>query len=220
MNEQILTAKINCKMAKQYNIVMILVLIAGVLFLIPGKTRHIVDPANPSHQWDYTPSLLQFCSYESAVKIAVSIFIVFIIILGIRLYFQDMAKASSLELYSDRIQGRLRLKGHISDINIPIDKIDSIFVQESVFDRMRSGKTICLRSVTGAIQFICVQNADEFVNAVNESISKNKSVPQNTVTTTASSSTTDELKKYKELLDSGVITQEEFDAKKKQLLGI
>ena len=33
-------------------------------------------------------------------------------------------------------------------------------------------------------------------------------------------STTDELKNYKELLDSGVITQEEFDAKKKQLLGL
>lgn len=33
-------------------------------------------------------------------------------------------------------------------------------------------------------------------------------------------STADELKKFKELLDSGIITQEEFDAKKKQLLGI
>jgi len=30
----------------------------------------------------------------------------------------------------------------------------------------------------------------------------------------------DELKKYKELLDMGVITQEEFDAKKKQILGL
>lgn len=33
-------------------------------------------------------------------------------------------------------------------------------------------------------------------------------------------SAADELKKYKELLDMGVITQEEFDAKKKQLLGL
>ncbi len=33
-------------------------------------------------------------------------------------------------------------------------------------------------------------------------------------------SAADELKKFKELLDSGVITQEEFDAKKKQLLGL
>ena len=30
----------------------------------------------------------------------------------------------------------------------------------------------------------------------------------------------DEIKKYKELLDSGAITQEEYDAKKKQLLGL
>ena len=33
-------------------------------------------------------------------------------------------------------------------------------------------------------------------------------------------SNADELKKYKELLDSGVISQEEFDEKKKQLLGL
>ena len=33
-------------------------------------------------------------------------------------------------------------------------------------------------------------------------------------------SAADEIKKYKELLDIGVITQEEFDAKKKQLLGL
>ena len=33
-------------------------------------------------------------------------------------------------------------------------------------------------------------------------------------------SSIDQLKQYKELLDDGVITQEEFDAKKKQLLGL
>ena len=33
-------------------------------------------------------------------------------------------------------------------------------------------------------------------------------------------SSADELKKYKELLDQGIITQEEYDAKKKQLLGL
>ncbi|WP_408610791.1 SHOCT domain-containing protein [Levilactobacillus tujiorum] len=40
--------------------------------------------------------------------------------------------------------------------------------------------------------------------------------------TTASGSTsvTDEIRKFKGLLDDGIITQEEFDAKKKQLLGI
>ena len=36
----------------------------------------------------------------------------------------------------------------------------------------------------------------------------------------AALSPADEIKKFKELLDMGVITQEEFDAKKKQLLGL
>ena len=36
----------------------------------------------------------------------------------------------------------------------------------------------------------------------------------------AGAGTADELKKFKDLLDSGVITQEELDAKKKELLGL
>ena len=43
---------------------------------------------------------------------------------------------------------------------------------------------------------------------------------QETLKKEGSQSTADELKKFKELLDSGIITQEEFDAKKKQLLGL
>lgn len=37
---------------------------------------------------------------------------------------------------------------------------------------------------------------------------------------TAAASVADEIKKFKDLLDMGAITQEEFDAKKKQLLGL
>lgn len=42
----------------------------------------------------------------------------------------------------------------------------------------------------------------------------------NLVASSRSANATDEIKKYKELLDMGAITQEEFDAKKKQLLGL
>jgi len=60
------------------------------------------------------------------------------------------------------------------------------------------------------------------------SIVKSASNPYATQTVTAPAqptaqpkvNTADELKSYKDLLDSGVITQEEFDAKKKQLLGL
>lgn len=45
-------------------------------------------------------------------------------------------------------------------------------------------------------------------------------VPQANTTPVPAISAADELKKFKELLDMGIITQEEFDAKKKQLLGL
>lgn len=49
---------------------------------------------------------------------------------------------------------------------------------------------------------------------------KEKAVTTTTIKQEIPQSNADELKKYKELLDSGVITQEEFNAKKKQLLGL
>ena len=48
----------------------------------------------------------------------------------------------------------------------------------------------------------------------------NESESTQTVASTKSVSAADEILKFKQLLDAGIITQEEFDAKKKQLLGI
>lgn len=59
--------------------------------------------------------------------------------------------------------------------------------------------------------------SEDMYNLLMEKIhsSKNASSIQQT-----SFSSADEILKYKQLLDSGIITQEEFDAKKKQLLNI
>lgn len=57
----------------------------------------------------------------------------------------------------------------------------------------------------------------EVANYTKERVSYYKNI-RNAPTETLSPA--DELKKFKDLLDSGVITQEEFDAKKKQLLGL
>ena len=59
--------------------------------------------------------------------------------------------------------------------------------------------------------------AEKIKDFVEEKILE-RSKPQGTVVQQASAA--DELKKFKDLMDSGIITQEEFDAKKKQLLGL
>ena len=59
-------------------------------------------------------------------------------------------------------------------------------------------------------------NAEEIKSVIMETLS---TIPKEVISTEPNSNA-DELKKYKDLLDSGIITQEEFDAKKKQLLGL
>ena len=68
-----------------------------------------------------------------------------------------------------------------------------------------------------------LENAEELKSTIMDSIA---ALPAESVVATTEikqeiqPSSADELKKYKELLDLGVISQEEFDAKKKQLLGL
>lgn len=64
-----------------------------------------------------------------------------------------------------------------------------------------------------------VAEISDYIKEKIDEIKRQKSAPQ-TTTVVQQTSAADELKKFKELLDMGVITQEEFDAKKKQLLGL
>ena len=59
--------------------------------------------------------------------------------------------------------------------------------------------------------------AEQIVEFINKKLSE---VNRGGGTVVQALSSADELKKFKDLLDAGIITQEEFDAKKKQLLGL
>jgi len=61
-----------------------------------------------------------------------------------------------------------------------------------------------------------ISNAEE----INSILISKKNASINSKTETVNQSNADELKKYKELLDQGIISQEEFNAKKSQLLGL
>lgn len=65
-----------------------------------------------------------------------------------------------------------------------------------------------------------IQQANEVVEFINQKIREVKAGTKTAPTVIQQISAADELKKFKELLDMGIITQEEFDAKKKQLLGL
>ncbi len=97
-------------------------------------------------------------------------------------------------------------------VDLPIDSISA--VGSSMFNG------IAVATSSGKIKFLCIENS----KVVHEEVIKllmNRQKQQKNVNTPATPvSYVDELKKYKELLDSGVITEDEFNQKKKQLLGL
>ena len=95
-------------------------------------------------------------------------------------------------------------------VELPINQISAIAIGAS--------KTITFLTSSGRISFSWVENLQEIHDCVSKLIQDQQSAKNVPHSNTVSDA--DEIKKYKELLDSGIITQEEFDAKKRQLLGL
>ena len=78
---------------------------------------------------------------------------------------------------------------------------------------------IIIKTKIRNFEFEFLKNRDE-VNTVLNQLLMERRYASTSQEKAPATDNADELKKYKELLDDGVITQEEFDAKKKQLLGL
>jgi len=100
-------------------------------------------------------------------------------------------------------------------VDLPVDAV-------SATAKIGLLKGVSVSTSSGKISFLAIKNADEIYKVVsNLLIERQQKKEQDTNSSiTPKVDEADQLKKYKELLDSGVITQEEFDAKKKQLLGL
>ena len=93
-------------------------------------------------------------------------------------------------------------------IDLPLDLISVVSI--SFF------KGITIGTSSGKMSFTGISNNREIHAEISKLLNNrqtNKQEPQK-------ASTTEELKNYKELLDESIITQEEFEAKKKQLLNL
>ena len=98
-------------------------------------------------------------------------------------------------------------------IDLPIDSVSAI--GSSAFNG------ISVSTSSGRISFMLIKNRNEIHRCISDLLIERQK--KNSVVASAAEcriSNPDELKKYKELLDSGVITKEEFNAKKKQLLDL
>ena len=128
-------------------------------------------------------------------------------IVGIVLYI--MWSASSITVTDKRVYGKAIFG---SRVDIPLDSISAV-------GTVAITNGITVSSSSGKISFAYISNSDE-IHSILSKIIIERQGNNSTNIIQKENSNADELQKYKNLLDNGVITQEEFEAKKKQLLNL
>ena len=99
----------------------------------------------------------------------------------------------------------LRIKITLNDIATPVEYIDILKMEVKINSIAYRKYESQAQEILSLLQVMCDSNKTS------------QATPENT---TQSQGMADEILKLKELLDSGIITQEEFEAGKKKLLGI
>ncbi len=156
----------------------------------------------------YTPWSFEnvFDAFEELWFVAVPLLLIGIVLAVIFLGFKSELVVTDKRVYGNGLFGKR--------VDLPIDSISSVGTTSWL-----SG--IMVFTSSGAIKFFLLKNYQEIHSAISDLLMKRQN-ERVTITNipSANNSTADELKKFKELLDIGAITQEEFDAKKKEILGI
>lgn len=152
----------------------------------------------------FSPRIRGICSF---IPFVVSLLISFLIFFGLNSYM--------LTITNKRIFGKTWFGKRV---DLPVDSISA-----TAYIGLFKGVSVATSS--GKISFLLIKNSDEVYRELNNLLISRQSkatedAPSESVKDATDLSCVDELKKMKELLDSGIITQEDFDAKKKQLLGL
>ena len=141
--------------------------------------------------------------------IAITLVGAFFIVASIVLFLY--ARNCEIQVTEKRVFGKAAFGKRV---DIPVDSISAVGTIGIL-------KGISVASAAGAIQFLYLANVDEVHNALSKLVVERQGKqPTMTIKQEIPQSNADELAKYKDLLDKGIISQEEFAAKKKQLLGL
>ena len=114
------------------------------------------------------------------------------------------------------------------EVTIPMDSIVQVLVNDNGFQKLLTFQTAGNNDNRGiwagrnsqGFGRSQYKDAEKIKEYVEKAIASRASSNQGQTIINQATSSADELKKFKELLDMGIITQEEFDTKKKQLLGL
>lgn len=180
-----------------FTVITIVSLVLGILITISTFISYSSQPGWPTYNEIYTYPTLYLGI----------ILLLFGIVFGV---FLCSMLQNSLVVSNIKISGKTKF-GVVVDL--PIDKLSAVRISKWT-------SSIWATTSSGITKFFLLANYEEIYKVLNDLVIERQTQKPSQTQITMYQSNADELKKYKELLDSGIISQEEFEAKKKQLLGL
>ena len=191
-----------------------LLLISFCTLRLPDAIDYFTDyPKSEYLQTEYASAIHAFIFggntdyYFGCLAIGISPLIIFWIVK----LFEWMIKAGELVVTDKRVYGKVALGKRV---DLPLDSFSSVSLTMALW------RGLSVSTASGRITFYLLPSPKEVHQIISQLLIDRQNAVRSITKPESSSSQADELKKYKNLLDSGIITQEEFEAKKKQLLDL
>lgn len=147
---------------------------------------------------------------EDAIEDFLGGIIIASIVAGVAVAFviYRVLKLSSLTVTDKRIYG---VKGFGERVDLPIDSISSVSISNA-------SKGVKVSTSSGFISFVWLENFNEIYDVINKVLIERQQHKEVIITSNIPLDNTEMLRKYKKLVDDGLISQEEYENKKKELL--
>ncbi len=193
--------------------------ITGIIYVFANSMRNnSTDAYWAEFDKDNTnDDILAKCIDEAdfwyAIQLPAMILCIAAIIIAIILLIDFLLiKNTELIVTDKRVYGRT-LWG--KSVDLPLDSISAIGTTISIL------KGISVSTSSGKILFLGIDNISDIHKEISKLlIDRQNNNSNNTPIQTSSNNNMDDIIKLKEMLDADIITQEEFDIKKKELLGL
>ncbi len=201
MDEKVIISNTANLKKKAMQISLIILGVSVILFYLWQSSYHsagrVYHSAGYYTRWEYT-EFGMFCGVLSIIGACLSIPLL------VSSFFMSVTE---LTVTDKRVYGQTAFRKRV---DLPLDSISA--VGTGMFGRFS------VATSSGRINFLGLQNRDEFQKCISDLlIQRNRNTVQDIP---KSCGEVEDVKKLKELLDMEIITQEEFEAKKKQILGL
>ena len=185
-------------------VIVLLLYVAWLVYIVNGYMHRY------HHEMPFGAAFAKTFKMSSALTVHACFWAALLIVVIISIVLYVRWKKIELTVTTKRVYGKVAGGRRV---DIPLDSISATAT--------RGKHVIAVTSASGAIRFGWLANRDEIHSAISALLvdRQDRKERGNTVQA-APASSAEELRQYKQLLEDGVISQEEFDAKKKQLLGL